>query len=393
MNAALILLAALAQDWPQFRGPGQQGHAEVKRLPLQWNDASSNLAWRAAVPGLGWSSPVHAGGRIWLSTSTGEGRIFHLLCLDAGDGRILHDVELFRRDAPLAIHKKNSHASPTPLIDGERIYVHFGTYGTACVAADGAVIWKRQIDYPHVHGPGPSPVLANGLLVLVCDAADAPFLVALDAKTGEIRWKIPRPASEGKRFSFCTPLVWGEGEGTRLLSPGANGVQLYDLSGKAHWNVPYPGGYSVVPRPVRGHGLVYLSTGYDRPQFLAVREDGSGVAWTLDKGAPLNPSPLLVGDEIYLVSDGGVATCADAKTGKVHWQERLGGNFSASLLHGAGRIYALDEAGATTVFAPGREFRSLGKNAVKGRTLATPAPMEGALLLRTDTQLLKILAE
>ncbi len=389
-----LIALLLLQDWPQFRGPEGQGHSVVKSLPLQWSETSANIAWRTPLAGLGWSSPVHAAGRIWLTTSEG-GTSFRAVCLDAATGRELHNVEVFKREAPLKIHGKNSHASPTPVLEDGRVYVHFGTYGTACLSGEGKILWKTQIPYEHVHGPGGSPVVHAGLLILTCDGGDRQFVLALDKKTGAERWRAPRPESTGKRFSFCTPLLIEFKGRTQLVDPGANGVTSYDpATGRTLWDVRYPGGYSVVPRPVFGHGLVFVGTGYDSPTLLAIKADGSGTtAWKLVKGAPLNPSPLLIGDELYLVSDGGIASCLDAKTGAVHWQERLGGNFSASPLFAAGRIYALDENGATTVLEPGKTFKKLGRNELKGRTLASPAPLEGALLLRTDTQLLRINAE
>jgi outer membrane protein assembly factor BamB len=388
-----LLLLSTLQDWPQFRGPSGDGRSDVKSLPSRWSEGSPQIAWRTRIEGLGWSSPVIAGGKVWLTTAAEEGRSLRAVCVDAGSGAVLHDVEVFRRDAVPKIHGKNSHASPTPILDAGRVYVHFGAAGTACLSAEGKVLWRQQLLYEPVHGPGGSPVMAGNLLVVNCDGAESPFVAALDRASGTVRWKAARPESAGKRFSFCTPALVGG----QLVSPGANGVTSYDpASGRAIWDARYPGGYSVVPRPVSGHGLVFVGTGYDRPTFLAIRIDGKGdvtqshVAWKLEKGAPLNPSPLLVGDELYLVSDAGIATCLDAKTGRIHWQERLGGNFSASPLLAAGRIHFLDENGALSLVAPGTEFKVLGRNQLKGRTLASPAPQEGALILRTDTELIRI---
>jgi outer membrane protein assembly factor BamB len=184
-----------------------------------------------------------------------------------------------------------------------------------------------------------------------------------------------------------------------MVSPGASAVTAYEPGGKPVWSVRYAEGYSVVPRPVAGHGLVFIGTGYDRPTLIAVRTGGKGdvtdthVAWKLERGAPHNPSPLLVGDELYIVSDNGVAACLDAKTGRENWKERLGGNFSASPLFAAGRIYFLDETGTTHVLKPGKTFEKLATNSLPGKTLASPAPLEGALLLRTDKALYRINAE
>jgi len=396
----LALLALLAQDWPQFRGPDGQGHSDVKSLPLAWSDTSPNIKWRTSIEGLGWSSPVIGGGKIWLTSAAG-GTSLRAVCLDAETGKQLHSVELFKLPSPPGIHKKNSHASPTPILDGDRVFVHFGPYGTACLSGEGKVVWKQELKYSPVHGPGGSPALVGELLILSCDGSDSQQVIALDRKTGAIRWKTPRePLPIAKKFAFCTPLAIDVAGKTQVVLPTAGAVTSYDpATGRAIWTARYGDGYSIVPRPVYGHGLVFVGTGFDRPTLIAVRPDGKGdvtdthVAWKLDKGAPLNPSPLLVGDELYLVSDQGIGTCLDAKTGKVHWQERLGGNYSASPLHAAGRIYFLDENGATTVVKPGKAFEKLGRNEIKGRTFASPVPIEGALFLRTDTQLLRIEAE
>ena len=399
--AALIALFALAQDWPQFRGPEGQGHSAVKALPVKWTETSENVTWRVPIEGLGWSSPVIAGDRLWLTTATEGGKSLRALCLETKTGKTIHNVEVFRLDAAPGIHKKNSHASPTPILDGDRVYVHFGSNGTACLSDKGQIVWKKVLKYSPVHGSGGSPALHGDLLVVACDGGDTQSVVALDRKTGEQRWKTARePSSEAKKFSFCTPLVIEVGKSAQVVVPAANGVSSYDpATGKPIWHVKYPGGYSVVPRPVYGNGLLFLSTGFDRPTVLAIRADGKGdvtdthVAWKLERNAPLEPSPLLVGEELYLVSSAGFASCIDAKSMKVHWTERLGGAHSASPLFAAGMIYILSEDGATTVIKPGTTFTKVEKNQVKGRTFASPVPIEGALFLRTETHLLRIEAE
>jgi len=401
MNILGILLLTLAQDWPQFRGPDGQGHATATAVPQKWSEGSGNIKWSAAIDGLGWSSPVLAGGKIWLTTATDGNKSLRAVCVDAATGKILHNVEVFKVENPGPAHKKNSYASPTPILDKDRVYVHFGSNGTACLTSEGKIVWKQQLKYNPVHGAGGSPALVGENLIFTCDGAADPFVVSLDRKTGAMRWKLPRDnAGEPKKFAFCTPLPIQVGKATQVIVPGAGIVNSVDpASGRVIWSVKYPNGYSVVPRPVYGHGMIFLSTGFDRPVLMAIKVDGRGdvtathVAWMLDKGAPLDPSPLLVGDELYTVSDQGIASCLDAKTGKAHWQERLGGNYSASPVLVGDAIYFLSEDGATTIVKADKTFTKLGSNQIKGRTFASPLPTEGALFLRTDTRLLRIDAE
>jgi outer membrane protein assembly factor BamB len=397
----LLIALVLAQEWPQFRGPEGQGQSKVTRAPLKWSETSENVTWKLPIEGLGWSSPVILDKQLWLTTATEGGKSLRAICVDAATGKILHNVEVFRAETPGPSHKKNSYASPTPILDKDRVYVHFGSNGTACLSSDGKILWKQVIKYNPVHGCGSSPALVGDLLIISCDGVADPFLIALDRKTGAQRWRMPRdPSNEPKKFAFCTPLPIEVGKSVQVVSPYAGGVTSYDpANGRPIWTVKYPGGYSIVPRPVYGHGLIYLSTGFDRPTLLAIRADGKGdvtdthVAWKLDKGAPLDPSPLLVGDELYVVSDQGVASCVDAKSGKVQWQERLGGAHSASPLFVAGNVYFQSEDGVTFVVKADKTYQQIAKNEIKGRTFASPAPIEGALFLRSDTQLYRIEAE
>jgi outer membrane protein assembly factor BamB len=393
----LPLCAAMATvraaDWPQFRGATGQGHAQDTGLPLTWSE-TQNITWKVPIDGLGWSSPVIAGGQLWLTTAVDEGKSLRAICLDPQSGKQLFNTEIFRLEDPGSIHRKNSHASPTPLIEGDHVYVHFGAHGTACVSTKGKVVWKTQeLKYAHRHGPAGSPVLYEDLLILSCDGTDVAFVVALDKRTGQIRWKTPRDGP----MAYSTPLVIHAGGRDQVVSTGGDQVVSYEpRTGKEIWRSRYDG-YSGVPRPVFGHGLLFICSGYNTPHLFAIRPDGTGdvtdthVAWSIKaEGAPLNPSPMLVGDELYLVNDNGIATCLDARTGKRHWQNRLGGNFSASPLAADGRIYLLVENGKTTVLSPGREFRVLATNQLDGRTLASLAVWHGSIYLRTDTHLYRI---
>lgn len=393
-----------AADSPQFRGPSGQGHSDAKNLPLTWSE-TENIAWKVPIAGLGWSSPSIQGDQIWLTTALDDGKSLHAIALDRASGKTLHDVEVFTLENPGGVHSKNSHASPTPLIEGDRVYVHYGAHGTACLKTDGTIVWKNQaLKHDHRHGPGGSPVVFEDLLILNCDGSDIQFVVALDKATGEIRWKKKREHIHADRLSgksnvpmaYTTPLLVDVNGTIQLLSTGADSIVAYNpRTGDEYWWFRFDG-YSNVLRPVVANGLVFISSGYDRPEFYAVRIDGSGdvteshLAWNMKKAAPLNPSPLVVGEELYLVSDNGIATCVDAVTGEERWQERVGGNFSASPTLADGRIYLLDEDGATTVIAPGRKFELLATNKLDGRTLATPAMVDDTILLRTDTHLYRI---
>jgi outer membrane protein assembly factor BamB len=393
--------AARSEDWPEFRGPTGQGLVRQGGLPLAWGP-DRNVVWKQAIPGKGWSSPVVAGGRVYLTTSVAvpdspsRDQSLRALCLDASSGRIVWEREVFRPDGMKAprVHAKNSHASPTPLVADGRLYVHFGHQGTACLDLDGTVRWRNDtLAYPPVHGNGGSPILVDGALIFSADGAEHPFVAALDRQTGKLLWKTERGVDAFKKFSFSTPLLITVKGQKQVVSPGSNAVCAYDPgTGREIWRVRYQG-YSVIPRPVFGHGLVFLSTGFDSPSLLAVRPDGEGdvtdthLAWSLRKGAPLTPSPLLVGDELYLISDSGTASCLEARTGKVYWQQRLSGTYSASPWYADGKVYFLSEQGTGTVVKADRQFTQLARNVLNERTLASAAAVDGALYLRTETQL------
>ena len=399
--AVLVLLVSTASasaqgDWPQFRGPGGQGHSDERGLPLEWNE-HKNIAWKTPIPGLGWSSPVVANGKVWITTAVEQrGWSLRLLAYDVATGKEAVNVEVFKIPYDRrAINPKNSWASPTPILDGDRVYVHFGADGTAALSTSGEIIWKTRFEYQSQHGAGGSPILYGDLLILNCDGSDVAFVVAVDKNTGKQKWKTNRgfPADQ----AYTTPLMIRAAGRDQLISAGAFRARAYDpLTGKEIWRVRYDNGFSNVPRPVFAHGLVFIATGFQQPELLAVRPDGTGdvtrthVAWSLKRGAPLTPSPIVVGDELYVVNDGGIATCIDARSGVSVWQQRLGGTYSASPVFADGRIYFLAEQGATTVIVPGKEFRKLAINVLDGGLLASMAISSGSLFLRTDSHLYKV---
>ena len=396
----LATLLSQAADWSQFRGPDGQGHAEVRQpLPTRWSTIK-NVPWSVEIPGTGWSSPIIHRDQIYLTTAVpadGGQQSLRALCLDTHTGKTLWSTEVFSV-TPLAKHDKNSHASATPVTDGDRLYVHFGAYGTAALDFNGKVLWRNTaLKYPPVHGNGGSPIIVGNALIFSCDGARDPFVVALKKADGEVLWRVARSTAPKKTFSFSTPLAVLVNGQTQIVSPTSGGVIAYDpRNGEEIWRVRYPEGYSVVPRPVFAHGLLFVSSAFDRPVLYAIRPDGKGdvtdthIAWSISKGAPNTPSPLVVGDEIYFVSDAGMMSCADAKTGTVHWQERLGGNYSASPVFADGKIYVQSEEGVGTVLRPGKTFEVLAKNDLKEHSLASYAIDEGVIYIRTAKHLFRI---
>jgi outer membrane protein assembly factor BamB len=397
-----------AGDWLEFRGNSGQGLSDAEGLPVAWGK-DSNVVWKAPIEGLGWSSPIIVNGKIYLTTAISEdgfkspNQTLRTICLDEKTGKPIWDLLTFEQKSVNArvdrIHGKNSQASPTPISDGKHLFVHFGVRGTACLTLDGDVVWKNQeLDYVPVHGNGGSPALVDDLLIISCDGSSKEFICAMEKKTGHIRWTTDRTAAHlRKKFAFTTPLAIEVGGKKQIVSQGAGAVYGYNpTDGSVLWQVDYGDGYSVIPRPVFAHGLVFISSGYDRPTLYAIDPTGKGnvtdthVKWTMKKGAPHTPSPLVVGDLLFLVSDGGIATCLDAKTGEQHWQERLGGKYSASPLSAEGRVYIQSEEGEGIVINASKEYKELARNTLEGRTFASYAVSGKSLFIRTEKQLYRI---
>jgi len=395
----VVPFLAVAQDWPQFRGPSGQGHGTGTSLPVTWSETES-IRWKVPVQGRGWSSPSILGNRIWLTTAinipSGKyARSLRAIAVDKASGKQLVDAEVFQPGDAGEVHVKNSYASPTPVLEGDLVFVHYGKLGTACLRSTGEIVWKTKFDYDHNHGTGGSPVLYKDLLIVACDGSDIQYLAALDKRTGQIRWKRSRP--KPAYMAFSTPLVIEAAGRTQLISTGGHQTVSYDPeTGKELWLVTYGDGFSNVPRPTFAHGLVYLFTGFYQPHVYAVRPDGSGdvtnshVAWRYGRSVPLTPSPIIVGEEFYMVSDNGILSCLNAKTGQPIYQQRLGGNFSASPIHADGRLYFPSEEGETHVIAPGPQFRRLAVNRVEGQTMASIAVSGSDLFLRSASHLYRI---
>ncbi|MCA9133504.1 MAG: PQQ-binding-like beta-propeller repeat protein, partial [Planctomycetales bacterium] len=362
----LLLTSGLsaAENWPGYRGPSGSGRVQAAQLPTEWS-AKQNVRWRTELPGKGWSSPVLAGDSIYLTSAIAVDEAAEkpdlelcLLIVDANSGALKKRVRLFTQSgssAP-AIHSKNSHASPSVVFDGQRIFVHFGHQGTACVELDGRIVWRNEsLSYSPVHGNGGSPEVVGDKLIFARDGAKISEVTALDKASGEIAWQSKRGVEADKLFSFCTPLVLELAGQTQLILPGANVVQSLDpANGRELWRVRYEG-YSVVPKPIFESGLVFVSTSYDRPKLLAIDPTGSGdvtdshVKWTTASASvPHTPSLVAWQGKVGMISDSGIAAAYDAQTGVELWKKRIGGNFSASPIIRGTHIYMLDEAGVCT---------------------------------------------
>ena len=404
----LVLIAAPvlgSNEWPQFRGPAGDGHTVSRHLPTTWSE-TENVAWQTPIPGTGWSSPVIWNNHIWMATAVNEGRSLRAIAVDRESGALRHNIELFQVAAPEPIHALNSHASPTPVIEDGRVYLFFGMYGAAALDSQtGAVLWKNT-DLPHDHGkngPGSSPILYRDLLILNCDGTEHRYVTALDKRTGKTVWKTNRSNGadlEGKvgdlKKAYHTPTVIRVGDHDELISMGAFRLGGYDpATGKELWWVNIPG-FSNVTRPVYSHGLLFLATGFMKPEFWAIRPSGQGdvsethVAWKVSRQAPQKPSPVVVGDEVYMVADNGIVTCMDARTGQIHYSERLGGEFSASPLVAGNHIYCFDQTGKTTVLAAGPKFQVVSTSTLGDGFMASPAVAGDSLFLRSKSKLYRV---
>lgn len=422
LHAAVVLAG---DNWPEFRGPQGNGQTDAKGLPLTWAE-DKNVTWKTPIHGRAWSSPVVWGKQVWVTTATEDGRELAVLCLNRETGKIERDLKLFEVEKPQFAHKFNTYSSPTPVIEEGRIYVTFGSPGTACLdTKTGKVLWERR-DFVcnHFRGAGSSPILHGNLLIMNFDGSDHQFVVALDKKTGKTVWEVKRsldykdltpegkPEADGDwRKAYATPHVASVNGVTTLLSSGAKAHYGYDpLTGKEFWRVDERTSHSAGTRPVVGHGMVFIPTGWSAGFILAIKPgktpgqsidaadypkadvsaDQLQVVWKTKRSSPRKPSLLLIGDLLFANDDAGLAMCLDAKTGKEIWRERIGGNYSASPIFGEGRLYFFSEEGKAVVVEASPQFKILAENTLADGFMASPAVAGKALFLRTKSALYRV---
>jgi outer membrane protein assembly factor BamB len=405
----ILILAALASppvvaaNWPEFRGPTANGCSSATGLPVRWSE-SENIGWKTRIHGRGWSSPVIWGDQVWVTTAPEDGRQAYAVAVDLNRGHIVHNIKVFDVPQPQPIEPFNSYASPTPAIEAGRVYVHFGAHGTACLdTRSGKILWTRR-DLPcnHYRGPGSSPILIDDLLIVHFDGIDLDYVVAFDKHSGKTVWKTDRSTDftgvDGDlRKAYATPTVIRVGAQRQLISPASRAAMAYDpLTGRELWKICFPA-YSSPARPVCGAGLVFFQTGFGADaEVLAVRPDGRGdvtdthIAWRLGKYTPNKPSPLFADGLLYLTNEHGIASCLEAGSGKLVWQQRLRGRQTASPLWADGRVYFFSQEGKTSVVQAGRTFQLLAENRLDDGFLASPAVAGKALILRTKTRLLRV---
>ncbi|MDA1272452.1 MAG: PQQ-binding-like beta-propeller repeat protein [Verrucomicrobia bacterium] len=416
-----------ASAWPQFRGFNSKGVADGDHLPLQWGE-SQNIAWKAQVPGVGWSSPIGWGNRIFVTSVLKEGEletpkkglyfngerpvpskdlhIYKVFGFDLETGRKLWERDVHSGRPSSSVHLKNSYASETPVTDGTRVYAYFGNLGLFCLDMEGNGIWSKNFEvFPTRYGWGTaaSPVLHNNRLYIVNDNDKQSFLVALDPSTGNEIWRVNRDEPS----NWATPYIWENHERTEIVTPGRNKVRSYNLKGEPLWEL---GGMSsiAIPTPFSEFGLLYVSSGYVgdniRPLF-AIRPGASGdislkegetsnshVAWYQAKGGPYNPSPLVYGDYLYVLYDRGLLSCYEAKTGRlVYDRERLNTEgvsaFTSSPWAYGGKLFCLSEDGDTFVVEAGPAYKLHRKNSLAEMSMATPAVLGDSLIIRTMNHL------
>lgn len=391
------------ENWPQFLGPTGNALASEAKLPTQWSE-TQNIKWKTDLHGQGWSSPVIWGNQVWISTANEDGKAFYAICLEKDSGKIIHDIKLFTEEEPRFKHAFNSYASPSPVIEDGCVYIHFGSYGTAAIDTDsGKVIWSRDdFKCDHFRGPGSSPILYQDLLISHYDGADLQYVVAMNKRTGETVWKKVRDIEYGTdngdvKKAYSTPSIFRIDGVDQMISPSSKATLALDpLTGKEFWRITY-GEFSATARPQFSDGMFFINTGFSKAQLIAVKAGGSGnvteshIVWAAKKAIGSKPSQIVVNGMIFSAADkGGIIACIDAKTGKYHWTERIGGEFTASPLFANGNVYFFDQKGKATIVKASSTFETVGTNELADGFMASPAVSGNSLFLRTKKTIYRI---
>ena len=418
------LSAQQGSQWTQFRGiSGTATAAPGATPPTKWN--ASQTAWSVDIPGTGWSSPVYADKHLWITSAVtvemsaeemakrlegdrlakikkiAAGIDFLAICVNTESGEIVHSIKLDSTSEAKPINPMNSYASPTAAIDDNKVVCHFGSYGTWCLdAKSGDKIWHKQYVVKHSVGPGSSPVIVDGKVILVCDGTDKQFIVALDLATGDEAWKTDRPpirATDGEfRKAYCTPLIVDINGQKQAIIPGAQWIAGYDVTdGSEIWRADHGDGFSVTPMPVYESGLIIFSTGYMKTEFVAVDPTGKGdvtnthIKWRR-KNAPAMPSFVANSGQIYSIQDKGIMSVLNAKTGEELKRYRVGGNFSSSPLLAGGNLYLSSREGKMSIFKCSTDLEEVGVQKFDSSIMATPILIGNDLVVRTEKKLVRI---
>ena len=389
--------AVQVTNWPEFRGPTADGHAVDSDLPIEFSQQSSK--WNVKVHGRGWSSPVVWDQQVWLTTATEDGRSMSVLCFDLETGEKIHDKVVFENENPAYCHDLNSYASPTPVLADGKVFVHFGTYGTACLdSATGEKLWERRdLKCDHFRGPASSPILFNGKLFVAFDGFDQQYVVGLDAETGDTVWKVDRNIDYGtdngdRKKAYGTATIVEANGKPVLVYPSAVATIAYDPeTGDAVWTA-YHGGMNVSARPVVSEsGVMVITNGMGR--MIGVRVDGKGdvtkshVEWVASSSVAKKSSPLIVDELIYMVTDDGIISCVDVENGETLYREMAGANFAASPIYANGRLYFFSMKGDVFVLEPGRTYNLVSQSKFGSGFMASPAVSGNKLILRSKTHL------
>jgi outer membrane protein assembly factor BamB len=394
--------AARTDVWPEFRGPNGVGVAVEADLPAEFGEGK-NVVWATPIHGWGHSSPVVWGDQVWVSTATEDGLKMSTVCVDAATGKVVHDLLLFENESVSPDqHAANSFASPTPTIEEGRVYIHFGHYGTACLdTKTGKPVWsRRDIEVDEYRGPASSPIIFEDLLIFDCDGVDKQFVIALNKKTGKTVWKTDRNIDYGTdvgdyKKAYGTPSIFDIDGRKQLVAPAAVETVAYDpRTGKELWRVKH-GWMNAAARPLYSHGLVLIAAGKDDTSIIALKPGAGdltakGIVWKSGKAVAQKPSPLIIGDLLFMISDNGVASCRDVATGEMRWMERITGEFWASPVSDGEKIFCFAKDGSAPVFAAAAEFKPLAQNKFEEGFHSTPAISDNAMFVRSRNHLYRI---